>query len=91
MPTTTLADNVKEQRDPARAKLQELAGLREQLDGTNSVLTQLMARRRALWNELSAMNPSVSWADLSRVSGVTSVTIHQTVKGRKAKDFPTRH
>lgn len=81
MPTPTLADDVREKRDPARAKLRQLAGVIEQIDGTNKVLDKLMAKRLKLWR--AGVEMGVSYADLARVSGVSDVTIHQAVNGRK--------
>lgn len=83
MPTPTLADDVREQRSDARTKLGKLAGVVEQIDSTNSVLDQLMARRLTLWRGLRALDPPVSWADIGRVSGVSEVTVIQAVNGRK--------
>lgn len=86
MPTTaTLPADVREQRDPARAKLAELAEVVEQISSTESVRERLMARRLALWKALRQLDPPVSWADMARVCAISEVTIIQAVQGRKPK------
>lgn len=86
MPTTAaLPPDVREQRDPARAQLAELAEVVEQIGSTSSVQDRLMAQRLALWKALRALDPPVSWADMARVCGISEVTIIQAVQGRKPK------
>ena len=76
-----LAESIREARPEMRERLADLSVLVSSIADTEEHLAELRARRLERWRELSS--EGVSWADLSRISGVADATIIQAVNGRK--------